>query len=340
MRILFRNLIDRTDIPQTVADYQGDALFHGLRSLGCDVCEYPYAWWMYKSEKDKNSNAFSRIWGKGFTLYGLLDDVKRDERRDAADFDCGRFDLIVVNLHHSTRFKIGYIEHYINTLLDNYPTSKIAVIDGHDSTEVIPSIANKVKYFKRELTQDNITYCTPINFAIPEEKIRSQEQMWYCVKSNDFAKLVPAFQSKNTGHIQSYIYDNESEYYDDYYRSFFAFDMNKAGCDTMRHYEILANGCVPYYTNLDEIPDSTMTTYPKELVDIARLLPGVVPGIINPSLTSYDETNIKLGSDRGYIDFDKFDLDLYFKIRECLYNYTKQSLTTKSLASQFLGAMK
>ena len=33
----------------------------------------------------------------------------------------------------------------------------------------------------------------------------------------------------------------------------------------MRHYEILANGCLPYFINIDKCPGPTMASFPKQL---------------------------------------------------------------------------
>jgi hypothetical protein len=39
----------------------------------------------------------------------------------------------------------------------------------------------------------------------------------------------------------------------------------KGGWDCLRHYEILMNGCIPLFENLNKCPKYTLTTYPKEL---------------------------------------------------------------------------
>ena len=64
----------------------------------------------------------------------------------------------------------------------------------------------------------------------------------------------------------TYIFDTEQAYYADYQASFFAVTMEKAGWDCMRHYEILANGCIPLFLNLENCPVNTMTHFPKAIV--------------------------------------------------------------------------
>jgi hypothetical protein len=34
----------------------------------------------------------------------------------------------------------------------------------------------------------------------------------------------------------------------------------------MRHYEILANGCIPWFVGLQDVPSNRLTHFPKELV--------------------------------------------------------------------------
>lgn len=64
----------------------------------------------------------------------------------------------------------------------------------------------------------------------------------------------------------TYIYDNETDYYQDYRSSYFAVTKKKAGWDCMRHYEILANGCIPMFEGLTDCPERTMVHFPKEII--------------------------------------------------------------------------
>lgn len=87
------------------------------------------------------------------------------------------------------------------------------------------------------------------------------------------SKIVPDVPPKtrllayiDPNHISTYIYDNEMDYYQDYRSSYFAVTKKKAGWDCMRHYEILANGCIPLFEGLEDCPERTMTHFPKELI--------------------------------------------------------------------------
>lgn len=144
----------------------------------------------------------------------------------------------------------------------------------------------------------------PINFSIPECKIVQEIPP----KELDFAPLIP-------GAMHTYIYDEEEAYYKDYQRSYYAVTCKKAGWDCMRHYEILANGCIPYFTDLDKCDENTMYFLPRELIREAMNLEGV----------SY-----------LHIDHTKFDKVKYEEILTKLLEHTRKHLTTKAMASYIL----
>jgi hypothetical protein len=95
----------------------------------------------------------------------------------------------------------------------------------------------------------------PISFSIPECKIVKAIPP----KTQLLATNIP--EKKET-----YIFPTEAEYYKDYQRSVFAITHKKAGWDCLRHYEILANGCIPYFTDLEKCPEEMLTLFPKSLV--------------------------------------------------------------------------
>jgi hypothetical protein len=147
----------------------------------------------------------------------------------------------------------------------------------------------------------------PISFSIPESKIISHIHQ----KDRDFAFIVP-------GNLSTYIYQNEEDYYSDYQRSYYAITFKKGGWDCLRHYEILANGCIPYFIDIDNCPPKTMHLYPKELIREAMHLPGV---------------------SNGRIDHAKFDKKRYFKILDELLEYTRKHLTCRAIAQYMLDTI-
>jgi hypothetical protein len=146
-----------------------------------------------------------------------------------------------------------------------------------------------------------------LQFSIPEIKIVKSIPK----KDRDFAFLIP-------GNISTYIYNNESVYYADYSRAYYAVTCKKSGWDCMRHYEILANGCIPYFIDLDKCDPRIMALLPKELIKEAMNLPGV----------SYLK-----------IDHEKFDEVRYFELLQKLLDYTKTYLTTQSMARYLLDTI-
>jgi len=95
----------------------------------------------------------------------------------------------------------------------------------------------------------------PITFSIPLEKVVTEIPK----KTKILSDLIP-------GKLSTYIYTNETDYYNEYKQSYFATTTKKAGWDCMRHYEIIANGCVPYFPNIESCPPRTMALLPKDLI--------------------------------------------------------------------------
>jgi hypothetical protein len=96
----------------------------------------------------------------------------------------------------------------------------------------------------------------PISFTIPPNKVVDRIP----TKTRITAAIVP-------GDTSTYIYKTEADYYKGYQDSYFGITMKKSGWDCMRHYEIMANGCIPYFEGgVDAIPKNTMTLFPKDII--------------------------------------------------------------------------
>ena len=144
----------------------------------------------------------------------------------------------------------------------------------------------------------------PIQFSIPGSKVVTAIPE----KTRDFAIAVPSDP-------QTYIYDKEEDYYKGYQCSYFAVTRKKAGWDCMRHYEILANGCIPYFVDMDKCDEDTMPFLPKDLIREAMNLKGV----------SY-----------LHIDHEVFDKEKYYTILNQLLEHTRKYLTTEQMAKYVL----
>lgn len=283
MRVLFLSSGRRQD-------YQCDLLFDGLRELlGPDVVDSQRIWFMYES--DVTPEKKRSLYGRGFTLYGSLPDLRVDRCDIEEKLRRRYFDLVVYgsvwrNLDH------------FSIVRDVYPRSQVALIDGEDGQAIKEELLSCGTYFKRECTRQS-SACIPINFAIPKRAIRRSVPQ----KTRVWATVVP-------GRLETYTFENERDYFDDYAASVFGVTRKKAGWDCLRHYEILANGCIPFFEGLRSCPAHTMITLPK------RFLRKI---------------------ERGYLG-DLFAIPL--EVFEACRAYAEEHLTTKALARDFLDAMK
>lgn len=92
----------------------------------------------------------------------------------------------------------------------------------------------------------------PISFSVPAENIVQE------VPEKD--KMIAGCQ------YDTQQFKNEQDYFKEYQRSLFGNTKCKAGWDCNRHYEILANGCIPYFEDMDNIPPRTLVDFPKDIV--------------------------------------------------------------------------
>jgi hypothetical protein len=146
----------------------------------------------------------------------------------------------------------------------------------------------------------------PITFSIPEEKIVNSIPE----KTKMLSSLIP-------GVLETYIYNDEESYYNEYRQSLFVMTKKKSGWDCMRHYEIMACGAIPYFPDIEKCPSNTMALLPKDLFIEGNELYNKIGNKSMTDLTSdeLDETN-----------------DLINKLLE----YTHTHLTTRKMAKYIL----
>jgi hypothetical protein len=171
--------------------------------------------------------------------------------------------------------------------------------------EYLPSFKNigNLWYYVNEVKDELIN---PINISIPEEKIAN------CVphKTKVLSDLIP-------GKKETYVYETEEEYYKEYKKSMFALTTKKAGWDCLRHYEILANGTIPYFPEIDSCPERTLTLLPKDLIMEGNKL--------------YERIKTK---NMNEIEYDI--MEEYVRLASKCLAYTKDNLTTKEIAKYIL----
>jgi len=215
--------------------------------------------------------------------------------------------------------------------------SKIIFVDGEDHPIIKEQITDKGIYFKRELISNNVKNVYPINFAIPKEKIIHTVNL---KPLNVLAPLIP-------GKISSYIYKNEQDYYQSYQNSIFALTYKKVGWDSLRHYEILMNGCIPLFLNIDKCPEKILTNLPKKLLfDIFNQYSWI--------LNQFFPTNIYKMKFLSIEKFFLYFLNLFKKkhtsiylisshpeiieIKKQMIDYTKKNLTTEKVANNMISS--
>jgi hypothetical protein len=255
-------------------DYLSDSLFHGLRTiLGDRVLDFPKNEISYRSYP-----RLREIYGHGFTLYGLLDDLPLDRTLVMDRARQGGFDLIV--FADIWRYFGAFVE-----LLPSLGQSRVAFLDGADHSApypyspafwrvpqwwTLPRAHTRGTYFKRELTDrtaqrryfmavpgrlaQGLPFARslrPIAFSIPEEKIVDAPPP----KSRQFpTHIVDREVAARTGAVSTYAFERESDYYDDLRASRFGITTRRAGWDCLRHYELAASGCVLCFRDLNRKP--------------------------------------------------------------------------------------
>jgi hypothetical protein len=81
----------------------------------------------------------------------------------------------------------------------------------------------------------------------------------------------------------------------------------------LRHYEILANGCIPYFPDLTECPENTLSLFPKKLILEGNLLYNKFKNDNEINISEYNNLLVKL------------------------MHYVLNNLTTKKIASYILS---
>jgi hypothetical protein len=271
-------------------EYMCDTVFHGLKMLyGKDIHENIDRWYMYESLSAAEK---AKLYGKGFTLCGTLP----ADLSNKASFPQIKKMLKERYFDYVIYGSIWRNHDYFSLVRRFYPEEKIIFIDGEDGTQIHKYFLNKGIYFKREL-EHKVPGVFPVGFGIPKCKIAARVG----AKSRMLAEIIP-------GELSTYIYNREEDYYAGYSSACFAITKKKAGWDSLRHYEILANGCIPYFIDLQNCPADTLHLLPKQLIlEAKRLFAQKIP----------TPAEIK-------------------DLAEKLLNYTREHLTTESIVKYIL----
>ena len=311
-------------------DYMSDLLLHGLRQLlGFQVIDYPGTWYMYSDEILNRQYDKNKLWGKGITIKNTLNNYNSIDRTDIEKKIQNKyFDLVIYSSIRRSELFLESVIKYNN---------KFLFIDGEDDNYIDERYSNSGLYFKRELLI-NKSNLLPISFAVPKEKILKNVNE---KPTNLLAPLIP-------GRLSTYIYEDEKTYYNMYANSIFGITNKKLGWDSLRHYEILMNGCIPLFLNIADCPKLTLTTLPKDRLlniydNFHRILQLYSPFHI------YKKKFLSIKKIFSYIPnvFKNKSAPIFLKnnskvleIKNELLKYTHQRLTTESLAKYVLSKHK
>jgi hypothetical protein len=243
-------------------DYLADTLFHGLRSvLGDQAVDHPKRTGLYASLPEERR---ASLYGRGFSIYGLLPEIEVQRESALERARCGEFDVVVVG----TLWRDWHW--WVKLRRDGVPDHvRLVVLDGDDlpwmypyaprwfrtpRRIVLPRAHRHAIYFKRELRGPTrwSRSLLPISFSYPEEKVVGTVP----AKTKDFpAHIVDGEVAERVpGGGTSYAFENEAAYRADLQTARFGVTMKRGGWDALRHYEIASNGCLPCFRQLGRKP--------------------------------------------------------------------------------------
>ena len=327
MKILFISSLNEKE--GRLNDFMHDIVLHGLREIyGDSVIDYPGVWYMYRDEVKKRNYDINNLWGKGFTLYNLLSNYQQINRTDIEKkIKINYFDFIIFGSIHKPRL---FFDEAINS------KSRIIFVDGNDHPFINEQITGKGVYFKRELISDNIKNVHPINFAIPKEKIADT------INQKPLNVLAPLIPGKKSSHG----YKSEQDYYKRYQDSIFALTYMKLGWDSLRHYEILMNGCIPLFLNIDKCPENSLISLPKKLLyNIFKQYSWILNQFFPTKIYKKKFLTIEKFSTYFFNLFKKKYNGVSFvnsypeiiEMKQYLIDYTKKNLTTENTAKKIIS---
>jgi hypothetical protein len=250
MKILY--ISKKAGQPIDMVDYQDDCLFIGLKELyGPDVVDVNKRIHVYK---DFSYEEARKQYGMGFTVTRLLDEDNTDRDDIVKKIKNKYFDIVIYG-------SIWRCQDYLEVVTENYPREKVVFVDGEDNPKFHPLVREGTRYFKRECVwEQNMEYqnffgrIDFIGFGFPTFNV-------------DFTGK----KEKRMAHVdprdrKTYVFKDEAPYYQDYKMSKYAYTMAKAGWDCLRHWEIVGNGCLPVFLNVQHCPRNVMQRAPKALM--------------------------------------------------------------------------
>jgi hypothetical protein len=135
-------------------------------------------------------------------------------------------------------------------------------LDKIDETDIMIDVSPLTHHAVYNLHVHNYvkSQIYPLAYCIPDEYI-VDDNTAMLNKHIIISDLIP-------GQLETYRFGKgeEDDYKKMYRESLFAYTRKKGGWDCLRHYEIMANGCIPIFKELDKCPPETLISFPKELI--------------------------------------------------------------------------
>ena len=308
-------------------DYLSIMLFHGLVSLGHEVTDLFY---MYYMDADNESFIDRKdLYGYGFSYAFTLPGNRKNIDRQNIDDKIAEhyFDIVIFNniAYYNKKFRDILQYHFLPLVLDKYSLGEILLVDGNDESSILDicyhyNNSDKILYFKRELMVGNCPYnellrVFPISYAIP--KCKFQPKTKYDIPVDQLVY----HDNHNLKNGVHHTFTNEQDYYNHINSHCFYTTGRRGGWDRMKHYEIIANFTLPVFEDILSLPKGCMVNWPIDLQIAANSL--------------CNELN-KLFSNRIVNTFgDKF-YNYYDKLLDEFYDYAYNNLTTENLAKYVL----
>ena len=304
-------------------DFLSDAVFHGLATLpNTEVVDYHPLWYMYDNVNP--TDLLNRFHGRGFTYYASLPTGSVDRESIVEKVQANYFDKVVYG-------NVRRCLDLFDLVQQHYSADQILLLDGndeHNQPGIWSDLVGKGVYYRRELSySESAQYPStrPIHFAFPKNKITKT----FADKTKLLAHIVP-------GVAETFIFNDESSYFEDYQQSLFGYTWRKAGWDCLRHYEIICNNCIPLFLDIYHCPDTICTTIPKNLLKEYYEVSGITVLFNLREEVQYDDRrSIVINRDLNKIN----DLELsesfyetYFLYLEKIQAYAQDNLTTVALA--------
>lgn len=159
----------------------------------------------------------------------------------------------------------------------------------------------------------------PLSYAVPSELIVEDLPE----KTEPIAGLM----SRAKGGAYRFGPGEQDGYYQQYLQAYFAVTGKRGGWDCLRHLEILANGCIPLFEQIEQCPRFTLTHYPKR--ELQQLRERYAPAAEQNNTQPIQA-----------IPIDSIDPAAYRQAVLGLLAHCRAHLSTEAMARYFLKWMK